>query len=591
MADVDHDGSHDDEPSKNLPPQGEEMKLYTEASAFEGAAIVAMIQRLDEEAGTEQKILQITMEDGITLSVELDPAEKRLNELGYRQELRRSLRFLGLYAVGVSFMTVFAGFVPTYAQGFINGGPAGLVWYWWITALFVHLIGLSMAEIASSFPTAGSLYFWAAALAGPKWGPLASFITGWMEFLGLAVCGANVSYGGSVILQVLILISTGGADGGGYLLSKYAVFAIACGFVLICFLINCLSVRTVATVMVISAAIQIVAAVVLIIMLPLVAPTHEPASWVFGDFGNNREITLTPSNTYSFLITLLVSQYSLYGYDCVAHLTEETKNADRTAPLAIMSSLTTVTVLAWVLVVVLTWSIQDPAHLFAAESVTGGMQPVVQIMWDVFYTRYGSGLGAQVFTVVICISFFGATLSCQLGASRVLCVCYSKHGGARNWTSCVPSLLHRPHSSPPKTTPQAYALSLASQPFSSLWRHLTPNRMPVWSLSLSVLVGLLFLLPVLASSTLFIALASISTITWIHPLSFPPGHPPTPYSPTPQLPQACALARDGGLPFSSLWRRLATNRVPVWALTISVLVGLLFLLPLLASSTLFMCPS
>ncbi|CAI5515302.1 unnamed protein product [Closterium sp. Naga37s-1] len=260
--------------------------------------------------------------------------------------------------------------------------------------------------------------------------------------------------------------------------------------------------RTVATVMVISAAIQIVAAVVLIIMLPLVAPTHEPASWVFGDFGNNREITLTPSNAYSFLITLLVSQYSLYGYDCVAHLTEETKKADRTAPLAIMSSLTTVTVLAWVLVVVLTWSIQDPAHLFAAESATGGMQPVVQIMWDVFYTRYGSGLGAQVFTVVICISFFGATLSCQLGASRV-----------------------------------AYALARdGGLPFSSLWRRLAPNQVPIWALTLSVLVGLLFLLPVLASSTLFFALASISTIAWIsaysvpilfrtlqHEKNFPPG--------------------------------------------------------------------
>ncbi|CAI5976616.1 unnamed protein product, partial [Closterium sp. NIES-64] len=488
LTDTDYDRRDgDDEPSQKLPPHGEEMNLYTEASAFEGAAIVAMIQRRDEEVGTEQKILQITMEDGITLSVELDPAEKRLNELGYRQELHRSLRFLGLYAVGVSFMTVFAGFVPTYAQGFINGGPGGLIWYWWITALFVHLIGLSMAEIASSFPTAGSLYFWAAALAGPKWGPLASFITGWMEFLGLAVCGANVSYGGSVILQVLILISTGGADGGGYLLSKYAVFAIACGFVLICFLINCLSVRTVATVMVVSAAIQIAAAVVLIVMLPLVAPTHEPASWVFGDFGNNRDITLTPSNAYSFLITLLVSQYSLYGYDCVAHLAEETKKADRTAPLAIMSSLTTVTVLAWLLVVVLTWSIQDPAHLFVAESVTGGMQPVVQIMWDVFYTRYGSGLGAQVFTVVICISFFGATLSCQLGASRV-----------------------------------AYALARdGGLPLSSLWRRLAPNRVPIWALTLSVLVGLLFLLPVLASSTLFFALASISTIAWISAYSIP----------------------------------------------------------------------
>ncbi|CAI5479693.1 unnamed protein product, partial [Closterium sp. Yama58-4] len=279
----------------------------------------------------------------------------------------------------------------------------------------------------------------------------------------------------------------GGANGGGYLLSQYAVFAIACGFVLICFLINCLSVRTVATVMVVSATIQIAAAVVLIIMLPLVAPTHKPASWVFGDFGNNRDITLTPSNAYSFLITLLVSQYSLYGYDCVAHLAEETKKADRTAPLAIMSSLTTVTVLAWLLVVVLTWSIQDPAHLFAAESVTGGMQPVVQIMWDVFYARYGSGLGAQVFTVVICISFFGATLSCQLGASRV-----------------------------------AYALARdGGLPFSSLWRRLASNRVPIWTLTLSVLVGLLFLLPVLASSTLFFALASISTIAWISAYAIP----------------------------------------------------------------------
>ncbi|CAI5533187.1 unnamed protein product [Closterium sp. Naga37s-1] len=360
----------------------EEMQLYSEASAFQGAAVVAMIERHDEDIGEEQKILEITMEDGVTMSLALDSGERRLNELGYRQELKRSLHFPQLYATGISMMSVFAGVVPMYAQGFNDGGPAGLIWYWWITAVAVHLIALSMAEISSSFPTAGSLYFWAAALAGPKWGPLASFITGWMDFLGLAVCGAN---------------------------------------------------------------------------------------------------------PYSFLITLLVSQYSLYGYDCVAHLAEETKKADRTAPLAIMSSLTTVTVLAWLLVVVLTWSIQDPAHLFAAESATGGMQPVVQIMWDVFYTRYGSGLGAQVFTVVICISFFGATLSCQLGASRV-----------------------------------AYALARdGGLPFSSLWRRLAPNRVPVWALTLSVLVGLLFLLPVLASSTLFFALASISTIAWISAYSVP----------------------------------------------------------------------
>jgi len=27
-----------------------------------------------------------------------------------------------------------------------------LVWYWWISVFFVHLVGLSFAEISSSFP-------------------------------------------------------------------------------------------------------------------------------------------------------------------------------------------------------------------------------------------------------------------------------------------------------------------------------------------------------------------------------------------------------------------------------------------------------
>ncbi|CAI6000265.1 unnamed protein product, partial [Closterium sp. NIES-65] len=69
----------------------EEMQLYSEASAFQGAAVVAMIERHDDDIGEEQKILEITMEDGVTMSLALDSGERRLNELGYRQELKRSL--------------------------------------------------------------------------------------------------------------------------------------------------------------------------------------------------------------------------------------------------------------------------------------------------------------------------------------------------------------------------------------------------------------------------------------------------------------------------------------------------------------------
>ena len=65
-----------------------EMKIYNEASAFEGAAVVAMIEREDDDEA-QQKVLEITMEDGVTMTLELDSGEKRLNELGYRQRLKR----------------------------------------------------------------------------------------------------------------------------------------------------------------------------------------------------------------------------------------------------------------------------------------------------------------------------------------------------------------------------------------------------------------------------------------------------------------------------------------------------------------------
>ena len=42
----------------------------------------------------------------------------------------------------------------------------------------------SMAEICSAYPTSGALYFWSAKLAGPRWAPVASWVTGWFNLLG-----------------------------------------------------------------------------------------------------------------------------------------------------------------------------------------------------------------------------------------------------------------------------------------------------------------------------------------------------------------------------------------------------------------------
>jgi hypothetical protein len=42
------------------------------------------------------------------------------------------------------------------------------------------IIALAMAEIASAYPTAGGLYYWASKLGSPGWG----WATGWFNLIG-----------------------------------------------------------------------------------------------------------------------------------------------------------------------------------------------------------------------------------------------------------------------------------------------------------------------------------------------------------------------------------------------------------------------
>ncbi|CAA0839825.1 Amino-acid permease BAT1 [Striga hermonthica] len=82
--------------------------------------------------------------------------DSRLNQLGYKQELRRSL-----------------------SQGLAFGGPVTMIYGWPVVGLMTIVVGLSLSEICSAYPVSGGLYFWSAKLGGNYWGPFTSWLTGW----------------------------------------------------------------------------------------------------------------------------------------------------------------------------------------------------------------------------------------------------------------------------------------------------------------------------------------------------------------------------------------------------------------------------
>ncbi|CAN1234520.1 Amino-acid permease BAT1 [Linum perenne] len=125
----------------------------------------------------------------------MDSGEKRLNELGYKQELRREMTFVKILGITFSSMAVFVG-TPLYGSSLRYAGPASLILGWPVVVFFTWFVGVAMSEICSSFPTTGSLYFWAAHLAGPRWGPFASWCCAWLETIGLVSgIGAQAFHG------------------------------------------------------------------------------------------------------------------------------------------------------------------------------------------------------------------------------------------------------------------------------------------------------------------------------------------------------------------------------------------------------------
>src|SRR5256714_4680189 len=84
------------------------------------------------------------------------------------------------FAVSFTIISILSGCLTLYQYGMNTGGPVVMTIGWPLVGIMVTLVGLAMAEVCSSYPTAGGLYYWAAKLGGKDsagW----SWITGWFN--------------------------------------------------------------------------------------------------------------------------------------------------------------------------------------------------------------------------------------------------------------------------------------------------------------------------------------------------------------------------------------------------------------------------
>jgi amino acid transporter len=126
--------------------------------------------------------------------------EQRLAELGYKQELKRGWSGFSNFAISFSIISVLAGCFTTYGQALKNGGTVAISIGWPLISIMILAVAFSMSEIASAFPTAGGIYYWALRLGGAGWG----WFTGWFNLIGLVAVVASVDYVCATFLMNLL---------------------------------------------------------------------------------------------------------------------------------------------------------------------------------------------------------------------------------------------------------------------------------------------------------------------------------------------------------------------------------------------------
>ncbi|PUZ53042.1 hypothetical protein GQ55_5G021400 [Panicum hallii var. hallii] len=405
-----------------------------------------------------------------------DPDRARLQQLGYKQELKRGLSLLSNFAFSFSIISVLAGVTTTYNTGLRYGGPASMTLGWLVVAAFNGCVALSMAEICSAYPTSGGLYYWSAKLAGEDWAPLASWVTGWFNIVGQWACTTSADFSLAQFVQVIVLLSTGGANGGGYMASKYVVLAIYCAILILHGLINSLSIQWLAWFGQFGAFWNLAGVFALTILIPAVAKERATVEFVFTHCYTDNGVGIH-SKVYALAIGLLTSQYSLLGYDTSAHMSEETKNAAWSGPMGIVVSVALSSVFGWVYLVSLTSIVTNIPALLDPSNDAGG-NAIAQALHAAFRTRFGSGAGGIVCLAAMAVAIF-------------LCGTASVTSNSR----------------------MGYAFSRdGAMPFSRFWYRVNKQEVPFNVVWLSVSVAFVMALTSLGSQVAFQAMVSITTL-------------------------------------------------------------------------------
>jgi amino acid transporter len=349
-----------------------------------------------------------------------------LHQLGYAQELFRTMGGFSNFAISFSIISILTGAVILYDYGLAWAGKAAVTLGWPLITIFVLLIAASMAEIASAYPTAGGLYYWASRMKNKNWG----WWTAWLNLIGQFAIVAGINYAAAGFINATIVDKLAGGTFNtaelipGVLNGQLVTMGI---LMLVQLAMNIAGINLVALLNQVSVwwhiAIVAIVAVVLMVAgkpdqsgLPLfgIQPLDTAGSWSndFGDF----HLVYGPAISYpiiaAFFFSLLQANWTYTGYDASAHVAEETIGARVSSAWGVFLSVAVSAVVGYIFLMALTLHTPNLTSLFPAT-----------LDDPASYSQYYFGGGVAVISILVYNmgDFFGNFVSAGIAIAMAFC--------------------------------------------------------------------------------------------------------------------------------------------------------------------------
>lgn len=377
-----------------------------------------MLGKQDVEAQSYRASVEVPVEDLNITSVltkrhvhpvldhELTADEEALVALGYKQEFKREFGLWSTFAVSFALLGLLPSIASTMTYGIGYTGTAGMTWGWLIAMIGIQAVAMSMAELCSSMPTSGGLYYAAAVLAPTGWGPLASWITGWSNWLCQVTSSPSIDY--SMASMILALKSR---QDPSYVPENWHIYLLTCAIMIAQSVISSMPTKWLAQ---FNSFGTLLNSVALAITFIVILAAGNRTSQDLPKFNSAKEVWSTITNQtdwpdgVAMIMSFTAVIWTMSGYDSPFHLAEECSNAAVASPRAIVMTSGIGGVLGWAFQVAIAYTVVNIPDVMNAD------QPYVAYLSQCLSPKL-----VDFITALTVISAFFMGQASMIAASRV----------------------------------------------------------------------------------------------------------------------------------------------------------------------------